>query len=177
MEKSQVLIPEEAYAYQFGNTLTIVASGREDGYTNIRIAQSPAQIFPPIFHVVGDSSPAIGNFPYRVHGSFKAAAGLKTIFMTTADGKNEIPVKQFTEADLAAKAPKTSVLSANPADNEVVGISPNSYDVNRAVSDAVNKLQKKYPANVNATVVETGVVAVGTPVGITYLYVKMQQNG
>jgi len=53
----------------------------------------------------------------------------------------------------------------------------NSSDINVAISDAITKLRAKYPGGINAKMVDSGFVAVGSPVGIAYYYVVMEQQG
>ncbi|MFT5890966.1 MAG: hypothetical protein ACI9Y7_001065 [Dokdonia sp.] len=59
---------------------------------------------------------------------------------------------------------------------QVVGYAYNSTDINVAISDAVSKLQKLYPGSTNATLVKSGFIGVGRPIGIAYYYVIMEQN-
>ena len=53
---TQILYPEQVTALRIGNEakVTITARGHEEGFRNIRIEKSMAQIFPPIFMVVGE---------------------------------------------------------------------------------------------------------------------------
>lgn len=168
---SVTLIPEKVTVVYHSLTrqLIIEASGHEDGIRNISIERVQSPIEPPIFTVVGEYSAAIGYFPYKVRGVFHFPANPHEIVV----GSQRYPVQEFCNENVKTLP---EALQQSLAENEVIGFSPNSYDVNRAIGDAVSKLQKKFPANVSATVVETGVVAVGSPVGIAYLYVKMRQK-
>jgi hypothetical protein len=85
-------------------------------------------------------------------------------------------LKSRVLADLSDDLETPPVLTAKLTKDEVLGISPNSWDINRAINDAVAQLEKLYPGDVHAVVTETGVVAAGSPVGIAFLYVRMKQS-
>lgn len=59
---------------------------------------------------------------------------------------------------------------------EAVGIAPNSCDITRADSNAIDQLQKKFPGRLNAVVEEIGSISVATPIGIFYTYVKVRDR-
>ncbi|HYL99844.1 MAG TPA: hypothetical protein VEZ90_12890, partial [Blastocatellia bacterium] len=157
----------------FGH-LFLTASGHCECTKFANISESPMTIFPPQYQITTCPCPIIGSFPYDVHAWFVLEEKPESVIVHTASGAQKVDVHPFA-VDSLPDLTLPAVLTATPADDEVIGISPNSWDVNRAITNAVSKLQKLFPANVNATVVETGVVAVGTPVGIAFLYVKMKQ--
>jgi hypothetical protein len=92
-----MLTPKETTATYRVGTLTIRASGTEDGVTNIRIIEENAEISPPIFAVVGDQSPAIGMFPYAAEGEFEIGREVDSIVLATPSGEQKIPVSPFPE--------------------------------------------------------------------------------
>lgn len=170
--QSQVLYPENVYAYRIGNEpeVVIVATGHEDGFTNIRIEASLLTIYPPVFMVVGDETPAIGYFPYTVKKVVPYATDLNYIQFQMANGTQKIPVTSL-EA-------KSVSLAATQGAQQVVGYAYNSTDINVAIQDAVSKLRKLSPdGNIAAQLTSSGFVAAGSPVGIAYYYVVMQQAG
>jgi hypothetical protein len=87
-----VLNPKEVTATYRDGTLTIRASGEQDGVKDIRIIEEAAQIVPPIFAVVGAQSPAIGMFPFTVEKSFPIGRVLAFIRLATPAGEREVPV-------------------------------------------------------------------------------------
>ena len=170
---SQILYPSEVYAYRVGNDpkVTIIAKGHEDGYCKIRIEQSAAQIYPPIFMVVGDPCEVIGYFPYTVSKSIPYATDLDFVFFQTGSGTEKIPVRNLLDEKGAVPEALTQTNS-----KQVVGYAYNSSDINIAIADAVSKLQKLFPGNTNAVLVKSGFVGVGMPIGIAYYYVIMEQQ-
>ena len=162
-------------AYWAHGLLYLGASGHAECPQYVNISESPITIYPPEYQIMGCSCPEIGSFPYNVHAWFRLAEQPESVTVNTASGPQKVDVAAFP-ADLVEDFPTPKVLTETPADGEVVGISPNSWDVNRAINDAVGQLQKLYPGNVGATVTEIGVVAAGTPIGIAFLYVTMKQN-
>ena len=92
MAEQTKLNPTETTATYRVGTLTIRASGEEDGVTNIRIIEENAEVWPPIFAVVGDQSPAIGMFPYTVSGQFEIGREVDSIVLATSAGERKIPV-------------------------------------------------------------------------------------
>jgi hypothetical protein len=155
--------------------LYLTASGDTECPQYANISQSPIDIFPPEYQITTCACPEIGTFPYNIHAWFELGVKPETVTVHTADGAEKVDVEAFP-ADLIQDVRTPRVLTAEPSDNEVVGFSPNSWDINRAITDAVSKLQKLYPGKVNATLTETGVVAAGSPIGIAFLYVKMKQT-
>jgi hypothetical protein len=162
-------------AYWAHGLLYIGAEGHAECPQYVNISQSPMQIYPPEYQIMTCACPAIGSFPYSVHAWFHLPDKPETVTVHTASGPQKVEVKGFPAA-LAEDVTTPSALTSEPAEGEVIGISPNSLDVNRAIPDAVAQLQKQYPGNVHATLVETGVVAVGSPVGLAFLYVRMRQT-
>ena len=175
--EGKVLFPESVYAYRFGleNKVTIVAKGHEDGYQNLRIELQ--RFFPiilgPAYQVVGDPSPAIGYFPYTVNTTVEIASNVDTILFQFEDGPRKIEIVDALEAHEDAIPASIK----NLAPHEVTGYAYNSSDINKAIADAVSKLQAKYPGRVNAKLKESGFTAVGSPVGIAFFYVIMEQQG
>jgi hypothetical protein len=161
-------------AYWALGHLFLKASGHCECPKYANISQSPLDIFPPQYQITTCACPEIGAFPYTAHGWFFLEEKPESVTVHTAAGARKVEVGSFP-AELLPETATPGLLLVTPAEDEVIGFSPNSWDVNRAISDAVSKLQKLYPANVNATVTETGVVAVGSPVGIAFLYVRMKQ--
>jgi hypothetical protein len=167
--------PTKINAYWVHGLLFLAASGEAECPQYVNISQSPLRIFPPQYQVMGCACPEIGSFPYKVHAWFHVPEQPETVTVHTADGPQEVDVKAFP-IDLIEDVATPKILTEKPAAGEVVGISPNSWDVNRAIGDAVSQLQKQYPGKVSAIVTEIGVVAVGSPVGIAFLYVNMKQS-
>ena len=173
MMSREILYPTEVTAYRHGadNQVVIIAKGREDGYCKIQIEPSMAQIYPPIFMVTGEPCAVIGDFPYTVQKTVRYSTDLDYVNFQMANGTQRIPIYDIMEADNAPKA------LAAVADNQVTGMAYNSSDINVAISDAITKLRAKYPSGINAKMVDSGFVAVGSPVGIAYYYVVMEQQG
>lgn len=170
----QILYPEQVTAMRIGNEskVTIVARGHEDGYCNIQIDASMAEIYPPIFMVTGEPCAVIGYFPYQVSKTIPYSTDLDYVNFQTANGTERIPIYDVMK-DTNAVTPQA--LKAVASD-QVVGYAYNSTDISKAISDAVSKLQQQHPGNVNAKLVESGFVAAGSPVGIAYYYVVMEQQ-
>ena len=162
-------------AYWAHGLLYIGAEGHAECPQLVSISETPLTIYPPEYQIMTCACPEIGSFPYNVHAWFHLAEQPETVTVHTASGPQKVEVKAFP-ADLAEDTATPSLLTAAPTEGEVIGMSPNSIDVNRAITAAVAQLQKQYPGNVHATVVETGFVAVGSPVGIAFLYVRMRQT-
>jgi hypothetical protein len=167
---------ETINAYYAHGLLYLSASGHAECSQFVAISETMLTIFPPEYQITTCACPQIGSFPYDVHAWFELAEQVETVTVHTASGVQKVDVKPFP-ADLTDDIATPSLLTDKPAAGEVVGISPNSFDLSRAITDAVNKLQKAYPGEVSATVTDIGVVATGSPVGIAYLYVKMKQEG
>ncbi len=169
---TQVLYPTEVVAYRYGadQQVVIIAKGREDGYCKIQIQASMATIYPPIYMVTAEPCAAIGNFPYTVQKTVPYSTDLDYVNFQMADGTRQIPIHDIMEAEDSPKA------LAKVADNQVTGMAYNSSDINVAIADAIKKLRAKYPNGVSAKMVDSGFVAVGSPVGIAYYYVVMEQQ-
>jgi hypothetical protein len=162
-------------AYWAHGLLYIGAEGHAECPQLVSISETPLTIYPPEYQIMTCACPQIGSFPYNVHAWFHLAEQPETVTVHTASGPRKVEVKPFP-AELSEDTATPNLLTAEPVEGEVVGMSPNSIDVNRAITAAVAQLQKQYPGNVHATVVETGFVAVGSPVGIAFLYVRMRQT-
>ncbi len=149
--------------------LTINASGHEDGVKDIRIEAVNLSAKIPSFRIVGEPSPAIGYFPFQVTRSFGLNnVDVNKIEIITANGVQLYDVQQYSAgADLA--------LPVSSGDT-VTGIAPNSADYNTAFKNAVAQMRQKFPGNVSASVIDSGFVAAGTPVGIAYTYVTLQKK-
>jgi len=169
---TEILYPDTVTAYRYGDAaeVTIVASGREDGFQKIKIEASLAQIYPAIYMVTGETSEAIGDFPYTVQKTAGYATDLDYVYFQMDNGTQKIPVYDILK-DKATPAALTSLSS-----NQVTGIAPNSSDINTAISSAIAKLRKLYPNGINAKMVDSGFVAGGAPIGIAYYYVVMEQQ-
>lgn len=163
-------------AFYAHGLLYLSAAGHAECAQFVAISQTMITIFPPEYQITTCACPQIGSFPYNVHAWFEIAEQPETVVVHTASGAQKVDVKPFP-ADLTDDIATPSLLTDKLADGEVVGISPNSFDINRAITDAVSKLQKTFPGQVSATVTDIGVVAAGSPIGIAYLYVKMKQEG
>ncbi|MBV9282408.1 MAG: hypothetical protein JOZ41_20185 [Chloroflexi bacterium] len=94
MDRPPRLSPNEITATYQNGTLTIQASGRRSGVSNVRIVEEDAEATPPVFAVVGDPSPAIGMFPYQVDGRFRRSGNPGSISMATRTGSHLIQVEE-----------------------------------------------------------------------------------
>lgn len=151
--------------------LSIEAQGEADCPQCAAIVRSPAQIVPPELELITCACPEIAFGPYLARGVFSGVSYTKTVTVNTAAGPQRVPVEALPAAKAGAAAPPEPA-----ADNEVIGLSPNSIDVDRAIRDAVSQLREKYPDGFNAKVTEFGFWAFGKPVGLAALYVRMQQK-
>lgn len=175
---NQILFPDEVSAFRVGSNpeVTIIARGREDGFCKIHIEASLAQIYPPIYMVVGEECPVIGNFPYSVSKTVPYATDLDYVNFQTSKGTQRVNIVDvLADTDNAPKALLDAESKAAP-DNQVTGIAPNSSDINTAIANAISKLRTKFPNGINAVVTKSGFVAAGSPVGIAYFYVVMEQQ-
>jgi hypothetical protein len=161
-------------AYWAHGLLYLAAAGHAECAQYAAISQSPMDIIPAEYQITTCACPQIGSFPYGIHAWFHVAEQPEAVTVHTASGAEKVEVKTFP-ADLVPDVATSAALTDPPAEGEVIGFSPNSWDVNRAITDAAGKLQKLYPGKVNATVTETGIVAAGSPIGIAFLYVRMKQ--
>ena len=167
---------ETINAFYAHGLLYLSASGHSECPQYVAISQTMITIFPPEYQITTCACPQIGSLPYNVHAWFHLAEQPETVTVHTAAGAQKVEVTSFPD-DLTDDIATPALLTDKAVEGEVVGISPNSFDFNRALSDAISKLQTAYPGQVNATVTDIGVVAAGSPVGIAYLYVKMKQEG
>lgn len=147
--------------------LAIEAQGHSECPQCVQIVQAPIPIEPPEFNLQTCACLAIGDFPYQVRAVFRDLPFTATIVVRTASGAKTVKVEPI---------PAIEPLPVPLSDDEVVGYAPNSTDVSRAIADAVSKLRERFPGGVHARVTETGFFAVGTPIGIAALYVRMQQQ-
>jgi flavin-binding protein dodecin len=166
---------ETLSAFWAHGLLYLAASGHAECAEYVSISEAPIDIVPPEYQLTSCSCPAIGSFPYNVHAWFHLAEQPETVTIHTSAGAQKVEVTGFP-SDLSDDVSTPASLTGKLGEGEVVGVSPNSWDVNRAITNAVDQLRKLYPDNVNAVVTETGVVAAGAPVGIAFLYVRMKQN-
>lgn len=176
MNQTYLVNAETINAFYAHGLLYLSANGHAECAQYVAISETMLTIFPPEYQITTCACPQIGSFPYNVHAWFHLAEQPETVTVHTASGPQKIDVKPFPD-DLTDDITTPALLTDTPAEGEVVGISPNSFDLSRAISDAVSKLQTAFPGQVNATVTDIGVVAAGSPVGIAYLYVKMKQEG
>ena len=153
--------------------LYLTASGHAECVEYVAISQTPLTIVPAEYQITTCACAQIGSLPYQVHAWFHVVEQPEKVNVHTASGAQEVEVKGFPAeiGDIATPAPLSDA-----AEGEVIGIAPNSTDINRAIADAVAKLQKLYPGKVNATLTESGVVAAGSPIGIAFIYVRMKQS-
>jgi hypothetical protein len=150
-----------------GGFLTIEATGECQCPQCAAVTRVPTSE-PPEFNLVTCNCLDPVNGPYSARGVFIIPRLINTVTVYTAAGTQLVPVVVGGDAEVAGPAP--------PADDEVIGLSPNSVDVDRAIRDAVSQLRKKYPSGVSAKVTELGFWAFGKPVGLAALYVRMQQQ-
>lgn len=175
MNNCYLINATEIKAYWAHGLLYLAASGHTSCPQYVSISQTAAAIVPPEYQITTCVCPELVIAPYNVHAWFHLEEKPETVTVHTAAGAQKVEVGPFAP-DLIEDVTTPSVLTEEAAEGEVVGISPNSMDLGRAINDAVGKLQKLYPGDVHATVVETGVVAAGSPVGIAFLYVRMRQT-
>ncbi len=88
----------EYKAYQFGQRVTLVASGmRPNLQTIVTLEMLPIEIFPPqyaLFFTDPDIvSPAL--FPFSVETHFHSEEIIPTVIVHDADGKHEVRVENF----------------------------------------------------------------------------------
>jgi hypothetical protein len=162
-------------AYWAHGLLYLMASGDCECPQFASISETMITIYPPEYQITTCACPEIGLFPYNVHAWFHLAEKPETVTVHTHEGPQKVEVEAFP-AELSDDLVTPAVLTAKLAKDEVIGFSPNSWDINRAINDAVGQLEKLYPGNVHAELTETGVVAAGSPVGIAFLYVRMRQS-
>lgn len=169
-----ILTPEKINAFRLPNgDVALDASGREDGICNIRWEKSAAIPFPPIYMVVGEQCGAIGNFPFQTRKVISYPTNIDYVNVQTGEGSVKVQIVPVP-ADTEGLAEAQAVEKTGP--DEVVGYSYNQVNVDGAISNAISKLRKTHNGAINAVVKETGFVAVGSPIGIAYLYVVMEQK-
>lgn len=162
-------------AYWAHGLLYLTASGECECPQYASISETMITIYPPEYQITTCACSEIGLFPYNVHAWFHLAEQPEAVTVHTQEGPQKVEVEAFA-ADLSDDLGTPEVLTAKLSKGEVIGLSPNSWDINRAISYAVGQLEKLYPGNVNAELIETGVVAAGSPVGVAFLYVRMKQS-
>lgn len=175
MNNCYVVSATAVNAYWAHGLLYIGAEGYAECPQFVSISQTPLAIYPPEYQITTCACTQVGSFPYKVHAWFHLAEKPETVIVYTASGPQKVEVGPFPR-DLVEDVATPALLTEETPEGEVVGISPNSFDVARAIGDAVSKLQQQFPGNVHAELVETGVVAVGSPVGLAFLYVRMRQT-
>jgi hypothetical protein len=96
MQQQQIMLaPAQVSATFAHGTLTIVAEGTEEGVAHIRIVQSPTAIVPnTVFAVVGERTPAIGDFPYQVTARFHMERDPGHIEIERLGGRQIVPVRR-----------------------------------------------------------------------------------
>ncbi|SNR15474.1 hypothetical protein [Tenacibaculum jejuense] len=174
---SQILYPESVYAYRIGkdNKVTMVAKGHEDGYSNIEIIPSMATIYPPIYMIVGTTSTSVGYFPYVVQKTVPYSTDLDYVQFQTSNGTERILVYDVME--ILDKTPNIKLLiEAAVNDNQTVGYAYNSFNINKAIDDAIAKLRKKFPNEISAELTSSGFITVDSPLSIAFYYVIMEQK-
>jgi len=92
MAEQTMLNPKDVTATYRDGALTIRASGEEDGVKDIRVIQEKAELWPPIFAVVGDQTPAIGTASYNVERRFEIGREVDSIHLATSAGGRDVPV-------------------------------------------------------------------------------------
>lgn len=114
MSKTDLLNPEKVIATYDNSShqLSISASGREEGIENIRIEKTPMPIEPPVFTVVGEESPAIGNFPYNAKANFNVPQNPEKIIIHTSTGDKEYPVVEKPGLFITSYTIATPIISA-----------------------------------------------------------------
>ena len=85
-------------AYQFGQRVTVVASGmRPNLQTIVTLEVLPMEIFPPeygLFFTDPDIvSPAL--FPFHVEAHFHSEQGIRSVVVYDAAGRHDVPVEPF----------------------------------------------------------------------------------
>jgi hypothetical protein len=151
-----------------GVILVIEAQGHCECPQNARITAAPMPIEPPEFNLETCPCPAIGMFPYKATGVFPGLSPSEVV-VNTASGPKTVKVASVPE-------PASAALPAPADGNTVIGYAYNSSDLGKAFSAAVAELQKKFPGKTSAKVTEMGFVGVGSPVGIAFTYVTMQNQ-
>lgn len=177
IEKSILLNPTTIKAYRspfLPNFVTLYAEGREDGICNIHWTELPIPIFPSVFAVVGQRCAAIGDFPYQTSHSFPYPDSESKVIVQTPDGEKTIPIEALPEDENTSQLKEIQSLLTS---NTVMGMAPFSSDYQTAFQNAVDQLYKKFPGHINAQVIRSGFVAAGSPIGIAYTYVVMEQLG
>ena len=162
-------------AYWAHGILLITADGETECVDYVSISQAPLDVFPPEFQVMSCACPVPGAHPYRAHGWFALAKNPETITVHTLSGPQRVKVDAFPQV-LPEEVETPSILTKQLGEGEVVGISTNGFDVNAAISHAVNQLHESFPNQIKAVVTETGVVTLGASSGVAFLYVKMKQS-
>ncbi|MCL1127250.1 hypothetical protein [Shewanella surugensis] len=155
-------------------TLTIKAEGYAEGITapTIKAIDLTAEV--PLFVVTAQDSPAIGFFPYTAQQTFDGIRGdLTEISIQTPEGITTYPVIHLLSGQNAPVHPKAL---SEISEKQIAGYAYNQSNFNVAFNNAVSQLYKKFPGHISAKVVESGFVAAGSPVGIAYTYVVMEQE-
>lgn len=116
MSKTVLLNPEKVIATydNFSHQLSIRASGREEGVKNIKIEETPMPIEPPVFTIVGEKSPVIGNFPFNAKANFNFLSNPEKIIIRTPVDDKEYPVGETaSELDKIRLFPVSYTIETN----------------------------------------------------------------
>lgn len=182
-ETCQFIDPSSIQASWAHGTLTLRIRGVVNEYpSGVTIQKLPMTLYPPEFAAV-DCVPAgiigpVGHFPYDVSRLFALKSYVETVPVRTSAGTQQVKVERLVEAtpeEAAAGAP--AVLRRQLSERQAIGFSYNTVNLDSAISDATQKLQQRFPGHVSAKLIESGVVAAGSPVGIFYAYALLEQQG
>ncbi|MBU2707032.1 hypothetical protein KCM76_13640 [Zooshikella marina] len=166
---------ELVLALQHGNpVLTITAEGYAEGITGAHVVAVDLNSKIPVFKVVAHTTTAIGYFPYTAKNSFEGVnPDLQEIAIQTSVGITKYKVTHLLSNNETQAVP-ASVKALN--ENQVVGYAYNQSNLDLAFSNAVNQLYTKFAGHISAKVVDSGFIAAGSPVGIAYTYVVVEQQ-
>lgn len=154
--------------------LTVVVQGHEEGLTDIQIKPINMTSEKPVFEVVGKQTPAIGYFPYNVKQTFEVSnPDIQEILIQSNKGITAYSVQHLVSGSQDHVVP--AVLN-NVSDNQTVGYAYNQTNLDTAFQDAISQMHTKYKSGISAKVVDSGFVAAGSPVGIAYTYVVVEQQ-
>ena len=167
----QILFPLEIEAYRIGedDKISIIAKGYEEGYCKIKVQVSAATIYPPVYLVMGEPCKEIGYFPYSIQKTIPYPSNIDYVQFQTVSGTKRIPIIDVMEdVDIDVKS---LVLTE---ENQVIGFSYNSFDINKAINDAVNKLRKLHPDFISAQLKTSGVVSLKSLSNFSFYYAIME---
>lgn len=146
-----------------------------------KVLSSPVQIEPvdlnneiPTFRVVQPESMAFGSQDVTVTHTFEGIKrDLTEIIFITPTGIQTYPISIII-ADKDVPAHPKDIL--NVTDNQIVGFAYNQSNLDIAFNNAVTQLYQNFPGHISAKVVSSGFVAFGSPIGISYTYVVVEQQ-